>query len=124
MASFMDERVISKLASNPELNLGRMIRDIDPAKPSTVRPGRPASSLGLLDTLPLEVILLTIHLLDFQSLSRLTRVCLRAKIIVENFAPFEQVMQHASIVLTALARTSQKMLRFNPKTATNYPHHA
>ncbi|KAF5020328.1 hypothetical protein F66182_7634 [Fusarium sp. NRRL 66182] len=105
MESHTQNRRLSELACDLELNAGRMIQDIIPAKPSTLRQERPVSSLGMLDTMPAELLLLTLNLLDFQSLSRLARACFRGKIIVESLSAYRQVMRHAPKVLPALAKT-------------------
>ncbi|KAF7560268.1 hypothetical protein G7046_g3879 [Stylonectria norvegica] len=97
---------LSRIACDLELNTGRMIQDVIAAKPSTLGQEHPKSSLGLLDTMSAELILLVFDLLDFQSLSRVSRTCLRGKIIVESLSPYRQVMQHAPKVLTALAKTN------------------
>lgn len=101
-----NNHTLSEFACDSELNIGRMIQVTDAAKPSTLCQKRPASSLGLLDTIPAELLLLVLDLLDFQSLSRVSRVCFRAKMIVESLSPYRRVMQHAPTVLTALAKTN------------------
>lgn len=106
MNSHTDNDVLSKYICDLELNVGRMIQDVNAAKPSTLCRERPASSLGLLDTVPAELLLLILNLLDFQSLSRVSRVCFRGKIIVESLSSYRQVMQHAPKVLTALTKTN------------------
>lgn len=82
-----------------------MIRNIPPAQPSRIRRESFRSSLGLLDTLPAELLFLTLDLLDFQSLSRLSRVSLKGKAVVENLATYIDMMKHAPTILTALGRT-------------------
>ncbi|KAH6956294.1 hypothetical protein DER45DRAFT_566473 [Fusarium avenaceum] len=106
MNSHTDNDVLSKYICDLELNVGRMIQDVNAAKPSTLCRERPASSLGLLDTVPAELLLLILNLLDFQSLSRVSRVCFRGKIIVESLSSYRQVMRHAPKVLTALTKTN------------------
>jgi hypothetical protein len=92
--------------------IGFMIRNIPPAQPSRIRRESFRSSLGLLDMLPAELILLTLNLLDFQSLSRLSRVSLKGKAVVENLATYMDMMKHAPTILTALGRT--RLLYYHP----------
>ncbi|KAF4449551.1 hypothetical protein F53441_7210 [Fusarium austroafricanum] len=110
MDSHTNNHILSKFACDLELNIGRMIhnQDVNAAKPSTLcqERERPTSSLGLLDAIPAELLLLILNLLDFQSLSRVSRVCFRGKIIVESLSPYRQVMQHAPTILTALTKTN------------------
>ncbi|EWY85600.1 hypothetical protein FOYG_12741 [Fusarium oxysporum NRRL 32931] len=106
METHSADQIISQLTCDVELNLGRVIQDIFPATPSTIHPERSISSLGQLDTLPAELLHITLNLLDFQSLSRVSRVSLRGKRVVENFLPYQQVIQHAPKVPTALIKTN------------------
>ncbi|SCO06289.1 uncharacterized protein FFE2_11073 [Fusarium fujikuroi] len=106
METHSDNQIISQLTCDVEINLGRVIQDISPATSSTIHPERSASSLGLLDALPAELLVMTLNLLDFQSLSRVSRVSLRGKRIVENFLPYQQVIQLAPKVPTALTKTN------------------
>lgn len=100
-------RTPEPLPSSAERNLGRMIHDnVSPAKPSARLPDRPQSSLGQLEKLPTEMLVLVLHQLDFQTLSRALRVCSRIKTMVELVRPYQQVMQHAPKLLTALAKTN------------------
>ncbi|KAF4438258.1 hypothetical protein FACUT_5123 [Fusarium acutatum] len=106
MKTHSDDEVISKLTCDNEIDCCTVIDDIIPAKPSRIHPERPVSCFGLLGTLPTELLLITIDLLDFQSLSRLSRACLKAKTVIENFAPYQQVIKHAPKVPTALTKTN------------------
>ncbi|KAF5693014.1 hypothetical protein FDENT_2452 [Fusarium denticulatum] len=106
METFSDDEVISKLACGDELDPCEVIDNIIPAKPSKIHPERPVSCFGLLGILPAELLLITVDLLDFQSLSRLSRTCLRAKRVVENFVPYQQVIKHAPKVPTALIQAN------------------
>ncbi|KAF5601683.1 uncharacterized protein FSUBG_8048 [Fusarium subglutinans] len=106
MKTLSDDEVILKLTCDNELDRCTVIDDIIPAKPSKIHPERPVSCFGLLGSLPAELLLITVDPLDFQSLSRLSRTCLRAKRVVENFVPYQQVIQHAPKVPTALIKTN------------------
>ncbi|KAJ3570281.1 hypothetical protein NPX13_g5777 [Xylaria arbuscula] len=105
------QELISRLICRGELNLHGMIRNIPPAKPSHIRRESLQSSLGLLDRLPAELLLLTLDLLDFQSLSRLSRVSLRGKVVVESLPAFREMMQHAPQTLAALGLT--RLLKYH-----------
>ncbi|KAF5573287.1 hypothetical protein FPANT_12482 [Fusarium pseudoanthophilum] len=106
METLPDDEVISKLACGDELEPCEVIHDIIPAKPSKIHPERAVSCLDLLGVLPAELLLITVDLLDFQSLSRLSRTCLRAKRVVENFVPYQEVIKHAPKVPTALIQAN------------------
>ncbi|KAI1738568.1 hypothetical protein F4680DRAFT_425483 [Xylaria scruposa] len=99
------EELISRIICRSELDLHGMIRKIPPATPSCIRRESPRSSLGSLDRLPAEILLLTLELLDFQSLSRISRVSLRGKAVVENLPAYREMMQHAPQTLAALGQT-------------------
>ncbi|KAF4468586.1 hypothetical protein FALBO_4523 [Fusarium albosuccineum] len=64
-----------------------------------------ASSLGQLDHLPAELLLSVLDLLDFQSLSRLSRVSVMGKDVVEDLPVYRDVMEHAPEALAALGQT-------------------
>ncbi|KAI1009056.1 hypothetical protein LB504_001965 [Fusarium proliferatum] len=104
MDAHSDDEVILKLTRNNEPDRCKVIDHIIPARLSRVHPERSESSFELLGTLPAELLLITLDLLDFQSLSRLSRTCLRAKRVVENFVPYQQVIKHAPTVPTALIK--------------------
>lgn len=59
------------------------------------------SSMGLLDTLPTELLHIILNLSDFQSLSRFAQVCHQAKTSVELLLPYQQTMKHAFKALVA-----------------------
>ncbi|KAK2616686.1 hypothetical protein QQS21_000298 [Conoideocrella luteorostrata] len=95
---------ISRLTFTPELGLDGMIRNLRPAHPSTVHRESP-SSLGQLDKLPTEILFLTFNLLDFRSLSRVLRLSLRGKSIIETLPVYQLIMRHAPALLSALGQT-------------------
>lgn len=64
-----------------------------------------SSSIGSLDTLPVELLHIICNSLDFRSLSRFARVCHRAKSIVESLSSYQRITKHASAALIALKRT-------------------
>jgi hypothetical protein len=70
-----DQR-ISRLSHQPPHILNGMISISEPAKPSTIDRDSSSSSMGRLDILPPELLQHTLRMLDFRSLSRLSRVSL------------------------------------------------
>ncbi|ROT38450.1 hypothetical protein SODALDRAFT_333027 [Sodiomyces alkalinus F11] len=107
----VSEELLSKLTCTLELDLHGMIRDIPPALPSAIRRDSACSSLGSLDILPAELLLLTCNLLDFQSLSRVSRDSVKGKEVVEALPAYRDVIDHAPEVLTALGKT--QLLRYH-----------
>ncbi|KAI9669890.1 MAG: hypothetical protein M1831_006925 [Alyxoria varia] len=82
-----------------------MISVSEPAKPSAIRRDSSASSAGLLDRLPLEILHYILDDLDFGSLSRMSQVSLRAKEIVESLPAYRELMKYAPKTLKALGQT-------------------
>lgn len=112
LSDALSDELISKLTHNVELDLPwEDIRDLPPARPSAVRVESIYSSLGLLDKLPLEVVILTLNLLDFQTLFRFTRVSIKGKGVVETLPAYRTMMEHAPQVFTALRKT--RLLRYH-----------
>ena len=70
-----------------------------------------SSSIGLLDALPTELLHSVFNMLDFQSLSRLSRVSHRGKAAVDSLPAHRDLMEHAPKTLIALSRT--KILTFH-----------
>jgi len=64
-----------------------------------------SSGIGLLDTLPLELLHIVLEVLDFRSLSRFTRVCRQGKSIVESLPAYRDLIKYAFTALVALSRT-------------------
>lgn len=63
------------------------------------------SSLGTLEALPLELIEAILTLLDFKTLSHVSRTCLRGRQVVSALREYRDVMRHAPTALVALAKT-------------------
>ncbi|KAI5865425.1 hypothetical protein GGS23DRAFT_426333 [Durotheca rogersii] len=105
------EELIDKLTCTLELNLGGMIRNLPLPQTSPIHRHATNSSLGRIDTLPPELLLFILNLLDFQSLSRLSRASFRAKAIVEALPAYQELLEHAPDVLVALGRT--RILRYH-----------
>ncbi|WPH02136.1 Hypothetical protein R9X50_00499100 [Acrodontium crateriforme] len=74
------ERVFSLVAHQPRHIVHGMIRITEPAKLFSSWRLSPSSSLGDLDALPLELLHVIFAMLDFKSLSDISRTCLRANI--------------------------------------------
>ncbi|KAI0438257.1 hypothetical protein F4803DRAFT_569774 [Xylaria telfairii] len=70
------------------------------------------SSIGVFDSLPAELFLLILHLLDFQSLSRLSRVSLLGKAIVERLPAYKDLITYAPGALNTLRKS--RVLSFHP----------
>lgn len=64
------------------------------------------SSLGVLDTLPIELLRIILNSSDFQSLSRFVQVCHLAKTLVDSLSSYQHITKHASATLIALSRTN------------------
>jgi len=109
--SDFSNELIAKLTCTLELYLQGMIHNIPPARVSTVRHAGVSSSLGQLDILPAELVVFILNLLDFQSLSRLSRVALKGKALVEGLPAYKDMMENAPSVLTALGKTG--LLRYH-----------
>jgi hypothetical protein len=82
-----------------------MISIPEPAKPSAIKRGPRSSSIGLLDILPVELLQHTLHMLDFQSLSYLSRVSLQGNEVVRSLLAYRNLMEHAPHTLAALGQT-------------------
>lgn len=96
---------IARLSHRPPHALNAMIRINDPAKLSTINRDSTSSSLGSLDILPPELLQHTLRMLDFRSLSHLSRVSLHGNEVVRSLNIYRALMKHAPKVLTALGHT-------------------
>ena len=99
------EELISCLSHRPRHIINGMISIPRPAKPSPIQRDFSSSLIGLLDTLPLELLHSILNMLDFQSLSRLSRVSLRGKATVESLPAYRDLIEHAPHALSALGLT-------------------
>ena len=104
-ASFSSENLIAHLSNRPRHLTKGMIRVPEPPNPTNIQRDSSSSSIGPLDAVPTEVIFMVLSNLDFQSLSRLSRVSLRARILVQATPEYCGMMQHAPKTLVALSRT-------------------
>jgi hypothetical protein len=101
--------LVSKLTHNDEeedkYNRMLVIRDLKLPKLRRIHPKPAMEPLGLLDTLPPEILLCILEYLDFQSLLRLTQVCLRGKQAVESMPAYREMRLYAGAALVALGKT-------------------
>lgn len=97
--------LIDKLTCTQELDLGGMIRNLSLPETSPIRQKSANSSMGRIDILPPEILLFILNILDFQALSRLSRVSRRAKATVEALVAYKELLEHAPDVLVALGKT-------------------
>lgn len=100
-----DQR-ISGLSYRPSYILNGMISIPEPAKPSAIERDPNSSSIGLLDILPVELLQYTLHMLDFRSLSHLSRVSLQGNEVVRSLPAYRNLMKNAPHALAALGHTS------------------
>lgn len=84
-STFTPDAVIERVSWRPAYILDAMISIPDELPKPTILARTPTSfSLGLLDTLPIELLYNILNSSDFQSLSRFARVSHGAKILVES----------------------------------------
>ncbi|KAL6410151.1 hypothetical protein AUP68_06563 [Ilyonectria robusta] len=100
-------RRLRKLTNFEENDLRDMIQPhlVHRPMPSAISRDSSSSSIGRLDVLPQELLLEVLDLLDFQSLSRLSRVSLKGKRAVEALPSYRDVMIHSPAILGALGAT-------------------
>lgn len=104
--AFSREELLSHLSHRPRYILNGVISVDESAKPSFPEIRRKCqSSMGFLDHLPLELLHETLNYLDLQSLSRLSRVSLYGKSVVEKLPAYRDLFLSAGHVLVALNRT-------------------
>jgi hypothetical protein len=95
----------SQLHHRPSYILNGMISIPEPAKPSAIERDPSSSSIGLLDILPVELLQYTLHMLDFRSLSHLSRASLHGNEVVRSLPAYRNLMEHAPHTLAALGHT-------------------
>lgn len=98
------KNLVSRLSHRPRYVLKGMISMSESPKPSTINRD-PVSSLRRLNILPPEVLHIILGVLDFRSLSRLSRASLRTKVIVESLREYRDLMEYAPQALAAIGRT-------------------
>lgn len=100
-----DDTIIERLSWRPPYIVHTMLPLPEPIKSVPLTRTLTSSSRGTLDTLTIELLHIILSLVDFQSLSRFTRVCHQAKTTVESLPSYHAMMKHASTALVALSRT-------------------
>jgi hypothetical protein len=98
------DELLSLLTRRPQHIVKGMLQIAGPAKQSS-NWRKSTSSLGRLDDLPLELLHATLALLDFKSLSHVSRTCIRGIEVVNSLPEHRDLMLHASDALAALAKT-------------------
>ena len=75
------------------------------AVPSSLTSKSELSFLGKLDALPLELLHAIFLMLDFRTLSRLSRTCLRGVAVIESLPQYRDLTTHAPRAVGALGAT-------------------
>lgn len=103
-----DAQLSSLALRSSEAGVGteQVIRNLPPAEHKHI-PSRTRipASMGCLDGISNELLFMILDLLDFQSLSRLSRVCSVLRSLVEHSPAYRDMMAFAPQTLTALGRT-------------------
>lgn len=95
-----------------------MISICDPPKPMGAwQPQSDPSSLGVLAILPVELLHELLEKLDFRSITRFSRVSIRARRAVQSLPAYRDLMSHASHALEALSQT--RMVRRHTASQLN-----
>ena len=103
---FSPQELTSCLSHRPRYTLNGMISiSVSAAEPSAIQGDSSSSSIGLLDTLPLELLHSIFNMLDFRSLSRLSLVSIRGKVLIKSPPTYQNLIEHALRALTALCQT-------------------
>jgi hypothetical protein len=105
------DELLSTLAHRPWYIDPGMLQIAEPAKQSSGW-RKSTSSLGRLDDLPLELLHATFALLDFKSLSHISRTCIRGIEVVNSVPEYRGLMLHAPDALAALGKT--RLIRHHP----------
>lgn len=100
-----DERKIALTAHQPRHIINGQIRITEPAKPPSIDRTSPSSLLGNMDVLPLELLHAIFALLDFKTLSDISRTCSRGTAVVKSLPEYHDLMHYAPLTLTALGKT-------------------
>lgn len=103
--------IIAKKLTCPDQQYGVMTRYTS-TRPSRIRRVSARSSLGVFDNFPAELWLIILDLLDFQSLSRISRVSLLGKVVVESLPAYKDLMTYAPEALPVLGRC--QVLSYHP----------
>lgn len=99
------------LFHRPENLISGMISVSDSPKLPPPRRESSSSTLGQLDQLPLELLLLISQMLDMRSLSRFSQVSLRGHAVVQSSAAYRELLSYAPEAMSALSQT--RLLRYH-----------
>lgn len=100
-----DEELIQRLSHRPHDADNGMINITEQPQPfKDIRDSAP-SSIGSLDSLPVELVHTALNRLDFQSLSRFSQTSLRANSVVQTLTAYRDMMKYAPKTLAALGQT-------------------
>jgi len=110
------EKLLSLLAHQPCHIIDGMIKITKPARPLSIeRSSNSSNPLGTLNVLPLELLHSILEMLDLQTLSSITRTCLRGTAIVKSLPAYRDLLRHAPRALAALGMT--RLLRCHSANA-------
>ena len=101
----------ARLFHRPEGLISGMISVSDSPKLPPPRRESTSSTLGQLDQLPLELLLLVSQMLDMQSLSRFSQVSLRGHAVVQSSPAYRELLSCAPEAMSALSQT--RTLRYH-----------
>lgn len=102
---FSKEELLSNLSHRPRYILNGVISVDESTKPTFPKIERNVqTSMGLLDNLPLELLHATFNYLDLQSLSRVSRVSLRGKAVIESLPAYRDLSLSARHIFATLSR--------------------
>lgn len=105
MTTLTPDALIALLSWQPDFIFKRMLESPDdPIKSTVIARSLEESSPLLLDTLPPELLYIILGSLDCQSLSRLARVCHRAKTLVESLWFYQDLTKYVAPTLRALGK--------------------
>ncbi|KAI0194553.1 F-box domain-containing protein [Astrocystis sublimbata] len=97
--------VLSHLSHRPRNLLRSMITVPNPPKSMEANFQNRASSLGILDRLPVELLHEVLRSLDLQSIVRFSRVSIQGNNILYSLPAYRDVIKHAPHALAALGQT-------------------
>ena len=110
------ERLIGLFAFRPRYIINGQITIAESAAVTSIeRKTDPSGSLGILDTLPLELLHAIFAMLDFKTLSHIQKTCLRGISVIESLREYRDMIEHAPKALAALGRT--RLIHYHSATA-------
>lgn len=97
--------LVSRLSHQPHSLLRATITIPNPPEPLDAEIGTQFSSIGVLDILPTELLYLVLHILDLESISRVSRVSRRGNVIVKSLTAYRDLFNKVPEALAALSQT-------------------